>query len=294
MKVMRKIINGIFLAIACVTTLVPLLFLRLDQYPEKPIVVIIPSYKNQQWVEKNLTSVFNQHYTNYRVLYIDDCSPDNTYALAQEVTTNFNAHHRTKIIHNATRKGALANWYSAIHSCKDNEIVVQLDGDDWLANPYVLAYINCIYANENIWLTYGQFQEYPSGRIGILYNLPFPSTVIKNNTQRTYKHLPMSHLRTCYAWLFKQIKIEDLMYEGDYYPMACDKALLAPMIEMAGTHYACIPEILYIYNNSNPINIHRVNMEKQHTIAKHIAQQEPYKPLTTAQYNDIMHSMSKA
>jgi hypothetical protein len=188
----------------------------------------------------------------------------------------------------------MANWYSAIHSCNDNAIIVQLDGDDWLAHDNVLAYINSIYADENIWLTYGQFKEYPSGRIGILYNQYFPHSVIKNNTQRTYKHLPMSHLRTCYAWLFKLIKIEDLMYEGKFYPMACDKAMLAPMIEMAGSHYTCLSEILYIYNNSNPINIHRINMPRQHTIAEHIAHQAPYKPLTIAQYNTIMHKTCNA
>jgi hypothetical protein len=182
----------------------------------------------------------------------------------------------------------MANWYNAIHSCKDNEIVVQLDGDDRLAHDYVLAYINCIYANKNIWLTYGQFQEYPSGYIGILYNRHFPREVIKHNTQRTYKYLPMSHLRTCYAWLFKQIKLEDLMYEGKFYPMSCDKALLSPMAEMVGDHYACISEILYIYNNTNPLNVHRLNMPLQHAIAKHITQQKPYQPITKAQYDAIM------
>jgi glycosyltransferase involved in cell wall biosynthesis len=289
MKVAYKIINGFFLTIACSITLGPLLLLRLDQYPEKPIVVIIPSYKNERWVEKNLTSVFNQKYKNYRVIYIDDCSPDSTYMLAHQVTARFNQKDRTTILHNETRKGAMANWYNAIHSCNNNEIVIQLDGDDWLAHDHVLAYINSVYADENIWLTYGQFKEYPSGRIGILYNKYFPRHVIESNTQRTYKHLPMSHLRTCYAWLFKLIKIEDLMYEGNFYPMACDKALLAPMIEMAGNHYACLSEILYIYNNSNPINVHRINMPQQHAIAEHIAHQTPYKPLTVAQYNAIMH-----
>lgn len=292
MKIAHKIINGVFLTIACITTLVPLFFLRLDQYPEKAIVVIIPSYKNQQWVEKNLASVFTQKYKNYRVVYVDDNSPDNTYALAQEVTARFNQTHRTTIIHNEARKGAMANWYNTIHSCKDKEIVVQLDGDDWLAHPYVLAYINSIYANKNIWITYGQFLEYPSARLGILYNLPFPHKVVQNNTQRAYKNLPMAHLRTFYAWLFKQIKLEDLMYEGNFYPMACDKAQLAPMIEMAGEHYACISEVLYIYNNSNPINVHRINMPLQHAIAEHIAQQKHCQPLTIAQYNNLMQNAS--
>ena len=284
MKVARTIINVFFLIIACITTLVPVFFFRLSQYPEKPIVLIIPSYKNQQWVEKNLSSVFNQKYQNYRVIYVDDCSPDSTYELAQKITADYKQEQRTSLIKNETRLGALANLYNAIHSCKDEEIVIQLDGDDWLAHDHVLAYINCIYANENIWLTYGQFQEFPSTHIGIRYNQHFPGKVIKNNSMRSYKNLPMSHLRTCYAWLFKMIKIEDLMYEGKFYQMSCDKAILAPMIEMAGHHYTCISEILYIYNNSNPISDHRVNVSLQHSLADYIAHLKPYEPLATA-YN---------
>lgn len=285
MKLARSIINCFFLTIAGIITIVPLLFFRLDQFPEKPIVVIIPSYKNQQWVEKNLSSVFKQKYKNYRVIYIDDCSPDKTYEYAQNTTQVWNQQERTTIIHNETRKGAMANWYNAIHSCKDNEIVVQLDGDDWLAHEHVLAYINSIYANENIWLTYGQFKEYPSGRIGLLYNLPFPQYIIQNNSMRTYRGLPIAHLRTFYAWLFKLVKKEDLMYDGQFFTMTCDKAMLSPMIEMAAHHHTCISEILYIYNNSNPINDHRVNVSLQHSLADYIAHLKPYTALSIAHDN---------
>lgn len=280
----ERITTYFFLSIACITTFVPLIFLRLDQYPEKPIVVIIPSYKNQRWIEKNLVSVFNQKYKNYRVIYIDDCSPDLTYEQAKQITASSNQESRTTIIHNTVRQGAMANLYKAIHSCNDKEIVIQLDGDDWFAHDYVLAYINCIYANPDIWLTYGQFQEFPSGYIGHLYSQHFPKDVIEKNSMRLYKNLPMSHLRTCYAWLFKLIKIEDLMYEGNFYTMCADKALQSPLIEMSAQHYACLSEILYIYNNANPINDHRVNVVLQHSLADKIAHLKPYQPLKTPCY----------
>ena len=112
---------------------------------EKPIVVVIPSYKNAHWVEKNLSSIFSQRYDNYRVIYIDDCSPDNTYELAVQVTEKNNQQHRTTIIHNAGRCGALANLYTVIHECEDNSIIVTVDGDDWLPHKDVFSYINKVY-----------------------------------------------------------------------------------------------------------------------------------------------------
>ena len=41
-------------------------------------VIITPSYNNEEWVEPNLASMLNQTYTNWRTIYINDCSTDNT------------------------------------------------------------------------------------------------------------------------------------------------------------------------------------------------------------------------
>jgi len=57
---------------------------EIQHIPEKPIVVVIPSYNNSKWCDWNLSSVFQQKYNNYRVVYIDDCSNDNTYELVTE------------------------------------------------------------------------------------------------------------------------------------------------------------------------------------------------------------------
>src|ERR1700733_7929082 len=51
----------------------------------KPIVVVIPSYNNPPYCERNLRSVLDQKYDNFRVIYIDDCSADNTYASVQQL-----------------------------------------------------------------------------------------------------------------------------------------------------------------------------------------------------------------
>ena len=45
---------------------------------EKPIVIVIPSYNNKDWYEKNLKSVLTQNYKNYRIIYLDDVSTDRT------------------------------------------------------------------------------------------------------------------------------------------------------------------------------------------------------------------------
>ena len=42
-------------------------------------VILITAYNDEKWVEYNIASILNQTYSNYKVLYYDDASTDNTY-----------------------------------------------------------------------------------------------------------------------------------------------------------------------------------------------------------------------
>ena len=167
-----------------------------DVQQEKPLVVIIPSYNNKRWCEKNLASVFSQKYSNYRVIYIDDASTDSTVKKVKSSVIQYAAHDRCELVVNTHRIGALANYYKAIHSCSDDEIVIALDGDDWLAHDEVFSYINRVYQDDNVWLTWGQFVEFPSHKKG--FSADFPPEVVKNNSYRK-NGKPVSHLRTFYT-----------------------------------------------------------------------------------------------
>jgi hypothetical protein len=244
---------------------------------EKPIVVVIPSYNNERWM--NLPSIFSQKYENYKVIYIDDCSTDNTYRLAQELVVNYHQQDRVTIIHNEERCGAMANWYRAIHMCPDDVVIVQFDGDDWPAHDGVLAYINAVYSDPNIWMTYGQFMEYSTGIKRYCYSKKFDEHVIQNNSFRKVEQLPMSHLRTCYAWLFKSIKLKDALYYDNFYPVTCDKVILACCVEMAARHHYCVPDVLYVWNNVNDISDHKVNQQLQSSLGCYVMSLPPYAPL---------------
>lgn len=246
---------------------------------ESEIVIVICSYNNAQWYKWNLDSVFAQKYTNYKVIYVDDCSTDGTYELVKEYLKEHDTGNRVTLVHNKERQRALANLYNSIHTCKDNAIVVILDGDDRLAYDYVLAHINTVYKDKNIWLTYGQFKEFPSGHLGFCRSMP--DCVVRNNSFRSYPDTP-SHLRTFYARLFKFIKKEDLLYEGDFFPMTYDLAMMFPMMEMARNgHFKFIPDILLEYNTANSINDHKISKELQTDCANIIRSKNRYEPIIT-------------
>lgn len=241
------------------------------------MVVIIPSYNNEQWCRKNIESVFSQKYTQYRVIYIDDCSTDNTNSLVKELIDIHKQQHRVILVNNKTRQGAMANWYHAVHSCHDDEIIVNLDGDDWFAHPYVLERLNKEYADEQVWMTYGQFKYYPAQKIG--YGHAVPQEIVDNNMYRWYPVVP-THLRTFYAWLFKKIDKNDFMLDGQFFPATCDQAMMHPMLEMAGNRAHFISEVLYIYNQANSINDGKVRMQTVLACEKIIRSKKPYDRLS--------------
>ncbi len=238
-----------------------LLSCLLVQATEKPIVVVIPSYNNAQWCKRNLQSVFMQHYTNYRVIYIDDCSNDGTYELVEQYVRECQQEKRVLLLRNNERRGALANHYKAVHLCDDNEIVFNIDGDDWLKHEYVFARINEVYSDSNVWLTYGSYENYPSGRLGEC-SRPMPDGVRIYNAYREHTYIT-SHLRTFYAGLFKQIKLGDFLYDGQFIQASCDTAFMFPMLEMASERVKYLNEVFYVYNQSSPHNHFRKGVLKQ-------------------------------
>lgn len=239
---------------------------------DKSFVIIIPSYNNAKYCKRNLDSIFAQSYPNYRVVYIDDASTDGNGELVKEYFKRLGNKHQASLIQNKERAGGLANYYHAIMASKKNEIIVAIDGDDWLPDNDVLAYLNEVYSDPNVWLTYGQFITYPDNALGFAQEVP--KSALDNNDLR--KIGGMTHLRTFYAGLFHRIKKEDLLYNGEFYPMAWDTAFLLPLFEMSGRRAKFISRIMYVYNRENPISDDRVNRELQHKLDLYIRSKEPY------------------
>jgi hypothetical protein len=248
----------------------------------KPFVVVIPSYNNEAWCERNLRSVFEQKYDNFRIIYIDDASTDNTYTATKELIDKYQQQSKVTLIRNEKNLKAVENLYRAIHSCHDNEIVLFVDGDDWLANEYVLETLNRYYADPKVWLTYGNYIDYPTYAQGGCVK-KVPHKVRHENTYRKFvkKDWIFSHLKTCYAGLFKQIKLEDVLHEGNFFASTYDQVFMLPLVEMASAHVKKIDEILYVYNRATILNDDKVNFDKQQACKNYVQQMPASSALTT-------------
>ena len=245
----------------------------------KPLVVIVPSYNNSEYVEENLGSVLSQVYPNFRVIYINDASTDDTADKVESVVNRSAAKSRIEVWNNPRNLGALANIYRACHSCKNDEIVVIVDGDDQLKHCNVLKELNEYYNNPDTWVTYGSYEEAPSGFIGV-HSKPINIQTLKSGRIK-YKSWMTSHLKTFYAGLFKSIALRDMMHNGEFFQMGADVATMLPIIEMAREHTVYIRDVLYIYNLMNPSNDHKKSADMQQVCEKMIRSKPVYARLET-------------
>lgn len=166
-------------------------------------------------------------------------------------------------IKNDTKTCLLANTIKGINISKpsDEDVILFLDGDDWLAHSGVLSYLNNVYSNENIWITWGSYVLCSSGNVN--FNASYTDCIGGGWAKPIKKDVPWnprvdwrySHLKTSKYFLWKNIHKEDFIWSktNNYYPAATDAACMFPMLDMAGaTHSKYIKEILYVYNIANP------------------------------------------
>lgn len=248
---------------------------------QKAFVIVVPSYNNAKFYQKNLASALYQEYENFRIIYTDDASPDGTGKLVENYLKSADKRKRVSLNQNESRLGALHNFYSMIHTCRDDEIVVVLDGDDWFAHSKVLSVLNRVYSSSDVWVTYGQYKSHPDGRLGCSRDIPMH--VKQSNSYRRFRWCS-SHLRTFYAGLFKKINKEDLMDGDKFFSMTGDLAVMFPLLEMSGTRNKFISEVLYTYNCQNPINDSKVDIKLQQSLEMKIRNKRPYAPLKEAMW----------
>ena len=219
------------------------------------MIILTTSYNCENFIEKSLLSIMSQRFKDFTCYITDDLSTDNTVEIIKKTIQGDN---RFVLIENKTKMYQPGNYDQVIRGLNvpDDEICVEIDGDDWLPNSNVLSFINDVYKDENVWMTSGSF-KYHDGRPGFA-NPPRNFTNIRKQT------FTLSHMRTWKSWLWKKIKEEDLKdVSGNYWGVAGDLSFMYPMLEMSGEkHFKYISETLYIYNESNPLNDHKVNMPK--------------------------------
>jgi glycosyltransferase involved in cell wall biosynthesis len=244
-------------------------------------VIITPFYNPGEFLEKCVSSLVTQRYDNYKIIFIDDMSTDDSWSKLP--------HDDEKVIciKNTIRKTALENIHDAIMiHCDPDDIVTLVDGDDWLYNKKVLNSLNSFYNEHDCWISYGQ-ASWTDGRRG--FATSYTPEEFANVRTMPFK---VSHLRTFRAGLYQRMQNQSPGFshlkddDGNFYRWSYDTAMMFAIMEMAGHEKTKFNDtILYIYNRDNPISEDRVDQQAQWDVHKAVSQKIPLKQIET--YNVV-------
>ena len=112
-----------------------------DILPKKvdyKIGIIIPNYNYEHTIEKCLKSILSQTYKNYEIVFVDDCSTDNSVKIAKKLLKS--PHKVVELKQKRLNGGARNEGY--LHLSDDVDYIFCVDSDDWLYDNDALEKIN--------------------------------------------------------------------------------------------------------------------------------------------------------
>lgn len=93
------------------------------------IGIIIPNYNYSEWINKCLTSLVNQTYKNFEIIFIDDMSTDNSIEIAESYKDKLDIK-IVKLRQKRYNGGARNEGY--LYLSEDTEYVWYIDSDDYV------------------------------------------------------------------------------------------------------------------------------------------------------------------
>lgn len=213
-----------------------------EKYQPIHFTITSTTLNAERYVARCIQSVQRQTYPHWSHAVVDAQSNDFTVRTARAQAKLTQAPPSTQVSVNKKRKAALENCWEIWRDLPPEEVIVWLDGDDWLATDSALDILARTYASPGEpWLSYGQFMM-ATGEVG--FASPYAPG---ENPRRT--HWRATHLKTFRAGLVHKLEPKLLHKpDGSWCDLAIDKAVMYPLLDLAGERHAFISQILYVYN----------------------------------------------
>ena len=237
--------------------------------------IVVTNYDSDYGIRRCLKSIKNQKYKYYDVVVVDDCSKDTT---QWKFIQKFCKKNSWKCLRTSRNVGSLYCYVLGInaHRCKLNDVIVMIDGDDWLIRNDAFKIVRNSYRSDSeLCLTFGNYMNFVSDLRK--YQLPGNTELINNNIpyldkiimERSYRKEPWFYfpMRTFKYFIWQQldqsrlidkdgIGQQDKKGKGKMYRIATDRILMYPLLEIANGRIKFIQEFIYAYN------IHMRNIDK--------------------------------
>ena len=117
---------------------------------KKKVGIIVPVYNTEKYISQCIESILSQTYENFRLIIIDDASPDNAGVISDEYAEK---DHRITVIHqkNTGVNRARAN---GVKHAEDCEYITFVDSDDTITSDAIEILVSAMSSDTDIVVSY--------------------------------------------------------------------------------------------------------------------------------------------
>ena len=155
------------------------------------VSVIVPNYNHANYLEQRLDTVFNQSYSNFEVIILDDCSTDNSLYIIKKYEGNS---HLSKIIINEQNSGSpFLQWEKGLQNAS-GELIWIAESDDYNELTFLEEMVNA-------------FNHYPKAVVSFSQYIAFNEYDVVEHKERPT--LSFDGTRFIQGWMSLQCAIKN-------------------------------------------------------------------------------------
>lgn len=132
----------------------------------KLVSIIIPCFNQEKYITDAILSAENQTYKDIEIVFIDDCSTDNSLEVVNELKNKYS---NIVVLKNETNLGVVDSRNKAIDVAK-GFYILPLDGDDTIEPAYIEDAVKVFEEKPDVGFVYCKARKF--GAVNEVWNLP--------------------------------------------------------------------------------------------------------------------------
>ena len=179
--------------------------------------IICPSYGVEKYIANALQDIIAQSYTDWECIVVEDCSPDRTAEIAEEIAKD---EPRIQVVRQEVNKGVSEARNRGLEMAR-GEYVLFLDPDDRYEKNLLQQIVDALEKQQTDVVVYGHYEDYLSEKGELKYRNTFGMSDHVYTDASEIHHLVMElEEKTMYGYPWnKAFRREYLMERGVRYPI---------------------------------------------------------------------------
>lgn len=138
----------------------------------KKVSVLIPVYNVENFVQRCAESIFRQNYDNLDVVFVDDCSPDNSIQRINDTLQDYpNRKNQVRIVKHKENRGLAAARNTGVDAAI-GDYLMHVDSDDYLDEAAISQCVELLEKEAADVVVFGVNHVYPNKTITNIVNVP--------------------------------------------------------------------------------------------------------------------------